>query len=299
MTSAAPCRSMTSSGSHVAQDAAGRLEIDLRSVNHRFRKLSVRVMGALPRIDHLVDKALKGTIARGAVTAHVRWTPTADQGLAGIDAARFRAAAAHLRTLAQEADLVAPTVGDVLRLPAFGSSATPADDAEQDALIERVTAALRAAAAALQASREREGEALRTEILRLLDAMGEQLQGIAAHADQVPPLAQERLRARIDTLLQGSGITADDAQLARECAHAAERADIREELARIEAHLGHARELLGAGGVMGKNLDFLAQELHREANTIGSKSHDLQITRVVMALKADIERMREQVQNIE
>jgi uncharacterized protein (TIGR00255 family) len=115
----------------------------------------------------------------------------------------------------------------------------------------------------------------------------------------LPRLYRDRLAARIAALLEGSGVQPDPALLAREVAAFADRCDVSEELARLEGHLAHAESMLAAGGAVGRKLDFLVQEFHREANTLGSKSPDPATTAVVLDVKADVERLREQVQNFE
>jgi uncharacterized protein (TIGR00255 family) len=148
-------------------------------------------------------------------------------------------------------------------------------------------------------ARRREGTHLEAEVRRLLEAIETNLAEVKARADEVPAAVKARLEARIEELLAGKGAPFEPAQLAREAALLADRADVREEISRLEGHIAHAREVLDGAGAVGRALDFLVQEMHREANTIASKSADLELSRNVVGMKADVERLREQVQNLE
>jgi uncharacterized protein (TIGR00255 family) len=292
-------RSMTGAGTFVLEHAVGRFEVEARSVNHRFLKVGWRTQGPLPDLALEAEERVRSRVARGHVTVHVRFAPAgARAGASLVDPAAFAAAAAELSALARAAGLAAPTAGDVLRLPVLSEAqARGATDAA--ALGAATLAALDGGLEALDAARRREGQALVAELTRLLDAVDAAGRALAARAAEVPKAWQERLRARLAELLAGTGASLDPAALAREVAAMAERSDVREELTRLAAHVAHARELLAAGGQVGRPLDFLAQELAREANTVGSKANDLALTRSVIGLKADVERLREQVQNLE
>jgi uncharacterized protein (TIGR00255 family) len=187
-------------------------------------------------------------------------------------------------------------VEDCLSVP--GVVQASADASAAAALTEQALASVRAALDRATASREREGEALRREMGRLLAEMSSHLSTVAAGAERFPAIVKARIEERLAALV-GPSVPLDPAALAREAALLAERADAREEIARLEAHIEHARELLAAGGAVGRRLDFLAQEMNREANTVGSKCDDLEVTRAVLELKAGVERFREQAQNLE
>ena len=290
--------SMTGSGSAHVDGDHGRIEVETRSVNHRFLKVSVRAFGPLPSIDARIEKAVKRHASRGHVSVHVRYVAPAAAALESrLDEEAFTAGAKLLRALAEKNKVKKPTVEDILRLPgvmADSRAVTPPEGLD-DALDKAIEDALTNWAAA----RAREGALLREEFANLLDAIQSGARALAARAEDVPSAVQERLRTRLTELLEGSGVALDEGQLEREVAHIADRADVREELARLDAHLVHARELVEKGGPIGRQLDFLVQELHRETNTVGSKSGDLDLARTVMSLKTDVERLREQVQNLE
>lgn len=296
---AEPVRSMTGAGTFTHATPLGRFEAEARSVNHRFQRVTWRASGPLPDLTLEVEERARAKAGRGHVTLGVRFAPAADaRTTAALDPAAFAAAAAQLRGLAAAAGLPAPTAAEVLSLP--GVVQGPArDEAPNPALTAAVLAAVDGALAALAAARVREGAALARECSALLDAIERATAALAARAAEVPQAWQQRLRARLEALLQGTGASVDPAALAREVAAMAERSDVREELARLGAHVEHARALLRDGGAAGRPLDFLVQEMNREANTVGSKANDLALTRTVIALKADVERLREQVQNLE
>jgi len=293
-----PVRSMTGAGTFVLEAEVGRIEAEARSVNHRFLKTTVRTQGPLPSASQLVEDALKKVVRRGHVTVHLRYRPApAASASAWIDDAAFAQAAQHLSALAAQSGLGSVQPGDVLRVP--GVLVEGRASQEEDALTQAVGEAVAGAANALQSAREREGALLTREVLDLLDQIAGAVAGIVARAGEVPLAWREKLQRRLQDLLAGSGVEPDPAHLARECALYAEKSDVREEIARLQAHVVHAREVLAAGGPVGRRLDFLVQELHREANTIGSKTSDLDLSRTVLDLRTAIERLREQVQNLE
>lgn len=292
-----PVRSMTGSGTFALDTPLGHFEAEARSVNNRFLKTTVRTHGPLSGVTSTVEEALRKALQRGHVTVHVRFRPAASAAEAAIDADAFAAAAAHLKGLAGQHGLKEVSTLDVLRVPGVLSDARATVD--QGALGEALQALIAGLVDELQKAREREGDLMRAEVEGLLDQIAASTASIAEHAGDVPAAYHARLTKRLEDLLQGSGVSPDPAQLARECAILAEKSDVREEIARLEAHVEHARGLLRDGGAVGRRLDFLVQELHREANTTASKTGDLELSRTVLDLKAGVERLREQVANLE
>jgi uncharacterized protein (TIGR00255 family) len=288
---------MTGSGSFALDTPMGRLEAEARSVNNRFLKSTVRSHGPISGVTPVVEAALRKGLQRGHVTVHVRFRPATASAESSIDGEAFEAAARHLSKLAEAHELERVSVADVLRVPGVvGDNRT---DVDAEALSEALQAVATGVVEALGAAREREGALMKAEVLTLLETISACTQTIAGRAGDVPAAYQARLKKRLEDLLQGSGVSPDPAQLARECAILAEKSDVREEIARLEAHVIHARALLEEGGAIGRQLDFLVQELHREANTTASKTNDLELSRTVLDLKAGVERVREQVQNLE
>ena len=297
-TSAEPVRSMTGAGTFVLEAPVGRIEAEARSVNHRFLKTTLRALGPLPSAGQLVEDALKKVVQRGHVTVHLRFQPAPGAGTAAwVDDAAFAQAARHLKELAASNDLGAVHTRDVLRVPGVLLEGRASQD--EDAVTAAVGQAVAGVAAALQTAREREGALMTREVEDLLDRIALALSSIVERAGEVPAAYRQKLHKRLKELLEGSGVQPDPAHVARECAVMAEKSDVREEIARVQAHVQHAREVLAAGGPVGRRLDFLMQELHREANTIASKTNDLDMSRTVLDLRAAVERLREQVQNLE
>ena len=289
---------MTGAATLALETPRGRLEAEARSVNHRFLKTTVRAQGPLPAATALAEEIVGRRLTRGHVSVHLHLRPSTGVAEAPrIHDAAFAAAATRLAALAEAHGLGAVSVRDVLTVPGVLSEARVTEDDET--LLPFLRAALEGVIDGLAQSRAREGELLAAELERLFVVIAEATTAIAARADEIPTAFQARLRKRLDDLLRPSGVEPDSAQLARECASLAEKSDVREEVARLEAHVVHARELLATGGAVGRRLDFLVQELHREANTIASKSSDLTLARVVIDLRGSIERLREQVQNLE
>jgi uncharacterized protein (TIGR00255 family) len=294
----APVRSMTGAGTFVHAAPEGRFEAEARSVNHRFLKVSWRAFGPLPELGIEVEDRVRHAVERGHVTLSVRLTPAAETKGTSVNREAFAAAASDLKALAQAAGLAPVTASDVLAVPGVLQAASR-DESGATALTRAALAAVDGALQALNAARAREGAALAEECRALLAGVERASAALAARAGEVPAAWQQRLRARLETLLQGTGAAVDPQALAREVAAMAERSDVREELTRLAAHVAHARALLTEGGAVGRTLDFLVQEMNREANTVGSKANDLALTRTVIGLKADVERLREQVQNLE
>jgi uncharacterized protein (TIGR00255 family) len=291
---------MTGLGARVLETAAGRFEAEARSVNHRFLKVSIRLPPALEALEPVVEERVRARVERGHVTVGLRHTPSSGSSATAlrIDEEAAAAAAKRLRALGKRLSLDGGvTVRDLLQVPGVVS------DARADAMDDRVsagaTAAVDGALEALAESRAREGAHLAKECGEILDRIERAAAAIAERAPDVPKAYRDRLSARLATLLEGSGATLDPAHLAREVASFADRTDVTEEVARLRAHVAHARTILGDGGSAGRRLDFLVQEMNREANTAGSKSPDAALSTIVIDLKADVERLREQVQNLE
>jgi uncharacterized protein (TIGR00255 family) len=289
---------MTGLGTGVEESKAGRFEVEARSVNHRFLKVTLRLPPSLESIEPLVEEKVRGRVERGHVTLGLRHTPARTGATAlRVDEALAEAAVRRLRSLERRFALDGGiTLRDVLLVPGVLADAR---EAASDAVARSAVEAVEAALDALVESREREGAHLAGEIEGLLGRIEAAVEKVAARAPEVPRAYRDRLAARLAALLEGSEAAVDPAHLAREVATVADRADVTEEVARLRAHVAHARELLSGGGAAGRRLDFLVQEMNREANTAGSKSPDAALTSTVVDLKADVERLREQVQNLE
>jgi uncharacterized protein (TIGR00255 family) len=291
---------MTGIGTHAVDAATGRFEAEARSVNHRFLKVSVRLPAGFEALEPLVEERVRAKVERGHVTVGVRHEPSARAAAAGLalDEEAAEAAAKRLRALAKRLGLEGGvTLRDLLQVP--GVVLDGRGRAAPEAAERAASAAVDGALDALAAARAREGTHLAAECTTLLDRIASATEAIAARAPEVPKAYRDRLAARLAALLQGTAAPVEPAHLAREVASFADRADVTEEVARLRAHVAHAREILAGGNGVGRRLDFLVQEMNREANTAGSKSADAVLSSVVIELKADVERLREQVQNFE
>jgi len=290
-------RSMTGFGSAEGTVGTSRVTIEVRSVNHRFFSPSIKLPSALARWENDVREALRRSITRGHVTLTARTErATTDEG-AVIDEARFATYVSHLRDLQSRHGLPGELdIATVLRMPdvmATRSEEEPAGDASAlVAIVER-------AAVALSESRAAEGRRLAAILAERIALIAEAVDRIAARAPQRLEEHKQRMRTNVAALLEG--VQSDEQRLAQELALMADRLDVGEELDRFRSHFEAFRETLarGAGDGVGKRLGFLLQELLREANTTGSKANDVAITRDVVAIKEELERIREQVENLE
>ena len=292
-------RSMTGVGTATLDAAGGRVECEARSVNHRFLKVSSHLSPALAALEPAVEERVRERVERGHVSVSLRWARGAETLAKAfpVDVEAATAAAKRLRAVAKAAGVDGGvTLRDVLGVPGVVRES----GAELPPAVEKAAEkALEAALDALTAARTREGAHLAQECRAILARLAAARERMAARAPEIPKAYRDRLAARLAALLEGQAVAPDPQALAREVASFAERCDVTEELARLSGHLGHAEELLARGGAVGRRLDFLVQELHREVNTTGSKSQDADLTSVVIDAKADVERLREQVQNFE
>jgi uncharacterized protein (TIGR00255 family) len=294
-------RSMTGFGEAERRTPAGTVRVEVRMVNHRHLSVNFRTPAALARLEPQMREWLRELITRGHVNCSVRVEPpAADPAASGLRADVDRAAGylALFRQLAERFDLPGEVglehllrMGDVIvRDNGDGETAVAADDVE---------AAVKDAARAGIAMREDEGRRLQVDLEGRLAA-------IDAALDAIEVLAPERLLAERDRLREAvrelaGGVAVGEDRLAQEIAYLAERWDVNEELVRFRSHNALFRDLLAAEAAepVGKRLSFLVQEMHREANTIGSKANHAGISHRVVAIKEEVERLREQVENVE
>jgi len=286
-----------------AENGVG-LRISVRSVNHRFLDLHLRVPEGFEPLEPRIRQIVRERVRRGHLDVTLRYELAGPAAVAVNQevAAAYLRAAADLRT--QFGMKAEPDLASILRLPGvIGSSAGPASSDDEIARLESVVArCLTEALDKLDQMRELEASAL-------FDDMSGRLTTIASHAARVGALAERarpafarRLELRLKELLGEASI--DPARLAQEAALAAERSDVSEELARLASHVRQFESLLAGSSDVGKKLDFLLQEMQREANTLlsktpGNEAESLEITGLALEIKSEIERLREQVQNIE
>lgn len=294
-------RSMTGFGRASFVVEGAHFDVEVRCVNHRFLDAGVRLPRLLSAYESELRPRVAERMARGKVDLTVSLAPgTAPAPRVDVDAvaaAQYVAVAARLRA---EHDLPGELdVATLLSLPGVSRSVERelAEAPLRIALLAAVDAALDAAVA----MRATEGVSLERELCARLTRIEELTGALGARAESVGAAARERLRKRAEQLRRETGL-GDEARLAQEIVLAADRLDVTEELVRLRSHVEQFRQILGESGPgrpAGRRLDFLLQELGREANTVGSKGGDAPIAHLVVELKTELERVREQVQNVE
>jgi uncharacterized protein (TIGR00255 family) len=288
-------------GRHPGDDRCGALAIELRSVNGRGLTVKCRLPAELLGCERAIEERVRARITRGTIFVTVACER--GQSAAGVvDPARFAAAAELLRRLASEAGLQAPTMHDVLLVPGVLGASQPGRELRDGPGDEAPPALLDALDATLEqlvAAREAEGRSLAGVLAGLLDELE---RGLAVVNQRAPLLAQryrEKLLARVGEVLAAHAARLEPSDVAQQVALFADKADVTEEIERLRSHLARARAMLAAGGAVGRSLEFLIQEMLREVNTIGSKSPDVEIAHEVVAMKSTVDRLKEQVANLE
>ena len=285
--------SMTGFAAHSLNLEHASVNIDLRSVNQRYLELHFRLADEVRALEPQLRELIQQRLTRGKVECRVSLTPLATASLDnGLNPAILERLA-HWQTdvLQRLPDSTPLSVNEILRWP----GAVPTAMQSQDVLNEATLAGARATLNELVDSRQREGAKLKQHILDRLAAAEAQVAGLQPLLPTLVAAQREKLTERLHDLLGEAG----HERLAQEIALAVQKADIDEELSRLTTHFAEVRRVLNQAGAVGKRLDFLMQELHREANTLGSKSVAVETSRVSLELKVLIEQMREQVQNIE
>ncbi|HEU5262709.1 MAG TPA: YicC/YloC family endoribonuclease [Gemmatimonadales bacterium] len=293
---------MTGFGSAEGKVLGGRLSIEIRTVNHRYYNPQFKLPSELAGMEHQLRERLRQLLDRGQVVVTGRWleAPQTD-GAVAVDLGRARQVVAALRELKKKLKLKGDVdLAFVARQPdVLTAQSDGVGGAGAGALLwGDVEPIVEQAAGDVVAMRAREGQALAMELERRLGAL---TAGAGAIEQRAPArLAGEHARLKKAVAELAAGVPVDEQRLAVELALMADRVDITEELVRLRTHLAACREALAAeGGPVGKQLGFLAQEILREVNTIGSKANDAAITQTVIAMKGELEKFREQLENLE
>ena len=292
-------RSMTGFGEAEVETPAGLLRAEVRTVNHRFFSANIRTPAALDRYEPQIKEWLKAHMARGHVNATYRLeTVDGEAGPAlALDVDRARKYLEIFSRLKSELGLAGDVTLDLLARQGdlIVREQTESVDVSEDAIREVTDRAGRA----VIAMREEEGRNLATDLEARLDAIAGALEVVEERAPARLDAERDRLRRSVAEL--AADVSLDEDRLAREIALIADRWDISEEVVRLHSHIDHFNGMLAqdASEPVGKRLSFLVQEMHREANTIGSKANDAEIEHRVVAIKNEIERLREQVENVE
>ena len=285
--------SMTGFAAHSLNLDHASVNIDLRSVNQRYLELHFRLADEFRALEPQLRELIQQRLARGKVECRINLIalPAASQDN-GLNPAILERLALWQSDVMQRIPNSTPlSVNEILRWP----GAVPAATLTQDALNQAALDGVRATLDELVASRQREGAKLKQHILDRLGAAETQVAGLQPLLPALVAAQREKLAERLRDALGEAG----HERLAQEVALAAQKADIDEEISRLTAHFSEVRRVLDQTGAVGKRLDFLMQELHREANTLGAKSTAVETSRVSLELKVLIEQMREQVQNLE
>jgi uncharacterized protein (TIGR00255 family) len=285
--------SMTAFARESVATAQGILTVELRSVNHRYLDCSFKLPDALRGLEPRLREGASAALDRGKLDCMLRLQAHPTQpGEMHLDTARLDAVLAAARKIQDRLDNAAPINPlQVLQFPGIYSSREESEEELQKAALALFGEALNT----MQQSRQREGAALANLVLDRLQLVAAEVQ---ATRDVLPQLMQQQ-RNRITTRITDLGVEVDPGRLEQELVYLAQKADVEEELDRLDTHIAEVRRTLNKGGPCGRRLDFLMQELNREANTLSSKSQSATTTQNAVELKVLIEQMREQIQNIE
>ncbi|MEL1134173.1 YicC/YloC family endoribonuclease [Desulfitobacterium sp. THU1] len=290
--------SMTGFGRGEASGYGYQFTIELKAVNHRFFEAAVRMPRHLNSLEDRIRKILQGKINRGRIDVFVNVKETEEKKrLAKVDKDLALSYDKTLKELATALNTTYET--DIYRLAAL-PEVFSVEDAEIDLELiwEPLSLAVSEALAGFIAMRQLEGGRLAEDLLERLHIIKNAKDEIAGYTDSIVADYQTRLQERIEVLLGDKAIL-DEARLANEVAFFADRASITEELVRLQSHMDQCQEALNSSEPVGRKLDFLVQEMNREINTIGSKANNISITQHVVQMKSELEKIREQVQNLE
>lgn len=274
-----------------------KLRVEMKSVNNRFLDVSIRQPRFMMSHEETIRKFIKQNLSRGRVDVYINYhSEREDAKNVVADAALAAAYVKAAREVAQKTgvqdDLM---LSHVLRMPDVISYEE--DDTDGQAMKELLLENLRAAVAELKQARAKEGENLKKDIVKRLETIIEFVDFIHSKAGTVVEEYRQKLTDRLDEMLKSTPV--DEQRIAQEIAIYVDKSNITEELVRIRSHVKQFLGLVDAKGAQGRNMDFIVQELNREFNTIGSKSQDTEILSTVISGKAEVEKIREQIQNIE
>ena len=290
-------------GFGVAEDRvlSGRLRVEIRTVNHRYFNPQLKLPADLAGIEIEMRERLRQLLERGHVAVTARWVeePTTESGVT-VDLARAKQVVAAARQLKKELKLKGTVdLAFVARQPEVLTAVNGGGGNGQVVQWSDVKPIVERAAREVVTMREREGVALVAELNARLDALESGARVVEEQAPARLKAEHERLKQAVAELTGGATANVDEQRLALEIALLADRVDITEELVRFRSHVAAARAALGSDQSVGKQLGFLAQELLREVNTMGSKANDARITQTVIAMKGELEKLREQLENLE
>lgn len=290
-------KSMTGYGRCEYQDSNLRMTVELKSVNHRYCEVFIRMPRQLGSFEYRIRTLIMERISRGKIDVFLNWDNLSDQAKEvildeGLAKAYYNALMKISAGLGLRDDISSSTLAkfpDILKVEK--------KDEDDEAIWAVIKTAVNDALDRLIIMREKEGEKLQKSLSDILCSIESHVSFLETREPVVVREYRDKLSARIQELMENNVV--DETRLAMEVAIFADRCCITEELVRLKSHISQFRDIMNMNGAVGKKMDFLLQEMNREVNTIGSKSNDLEITKHVVELKSEIEKVREQIQNIE
>lgn len=289
---------MTGFGRGNATHALGAVTVELKSVNNRFLKISMRLPDLFNELETELEGRIRGKLNRGSVYCNVQFERKQRGINYTLNEQLIREWLPRLHKLADELKQAPPTLPDVLAMP--GAVLEESEKLEvDDALKQAVRDALELALGGMLEMRANEGEALRKDIVARVELVAGYSKQVDIHAPKVVEEYRDKLTARMENLLKDSGVKLEGNELIKEVAFFADRCDITEETTRLAHHCEQFSKVIAGEGEVGRRLDFIAQEMLRETNTIASKANDAELATIAVNMKSEIEKIKEQVQNIE
>ena len=292
-------KSMTGFGRGEYNDGKRNMLVEIKSVNHRYSDISVRMPRRYQFAEDAVRSTIKKHLSRGKIDVQISVEYIAESDIkVELNKPLAEQYLENFKVLKDEYGVQGEVTLELLSgMPEVLKQSSDVED--EDEIRQSIIKATDAAAENLEKMRAVEGEKLAQDLLKRADLIKEMVGEIEVKAADLPGIYKEKLRARIDELMDGAAELPED-RLAQEVAIFADKADITEEITRLKSHMDQMKSIINESkGADGKKLDFLVQEMNREANTIGSKANDLGITEVMLRIKSEVEKIREQVQNIE
>ncbi len=291
--------SMTGFGNAVGQTDRFSTSVEIKTVNNRYLKISVRLPDVLARLEPDFERVIRKQVARGTVTVGVRFTPLGQTSRYQISSEVLSAYATQLGQAGTERDLPVPEWSDSLLLLPGVVSDELSSSIDCQTEWPSIQSVLDEALEQLKVFRQTEGESMWEELTSNCDAIEKCLDAIVERCPDVVSNYRDRILERVNELLRESGVSVEPDHLIREVSVFADRCDINEEITRLRCHIEQFREVMKDSQSQGRKLDFLSQEMFREVNTIGSKASDVGIAHQVVDMKSAVEKMREILQNVE
>lgn len=289
---------MTGFGRGNATHALGAVTVELKSVNNRFLKISMRLPDLFNELETELEARIRSKLNRGSVYCNVQFERKQRGTSYALNEQLIRDWMPKLNKLADELKQAPPTLPDVLAMPGVvleESEKLELDDALKQALRD----ALELALGGMLEMRANEGEALQKDMGARVELVAGYSKQVDVHAPKVVEEYRDKLKARMENLLKDSGVKLEPADIIKEVAFFADRCDITEETTRLAHHCEQFSKVMSGKGEVGRRLDFIAQEMLRETNTIASKANDAELATIAVNMKSEIEKIKEQVQNLE